>query len=146
MWYIKYCKYPNLFVVLCVVSQGELLELYPTVASLPIRYSVIVALTGLPIGYSVIVALTGLPIGYSVIVALTGLSIGYSVILIVALTGLPIGYSVIVALIGLPIGYSTITTLTGLPPLHTRGVVLVVGTQLMEAVKLSLLVVSHWSC
>ena len=39
--------------------------------SLPIGYSVIVALTGLPIGYSVIVALTGLPIGYSVIVALT---------------------------------------------------------------------------
>ena len=36
--------------------------------SLPIGYSVIVALTGLPIGYSVIVALTGLPIGYSVMV------------------------------------------------------------------------------
>ena len=64
--------------------------------SLPIGYSVIVALTCLPIGYSVIVALTGLPIGYSVIVALTCLPIGYSVI--VALTGLPIGYSVIVAL------------------------------------------------
>ena len=56
--------------------------------SVPIGYSVIVALTGLPIGYSVIVALTGLPIGYSVIVALTGLPIGYSVI--VALTVLPI--------------------------------------------------------
>ena len=50
------------------------------VGSLPIGYSVIVALTGLPIGYSVIVALTGLPIGYSVIVALTGFPIGYSVI------------------------------------------------------------------
>ena len=35
--------------------------------------------TSLPIGYSVIVALTGLRIGYSVIVALTGLPIGYSV-------------------------------------------------------------------
>jgi len=30
--------------------------------SIPIGYSVIVALTALPIGYSVIVALTGLPI------------------------------------------------------------------------------------